>query len=68
MLVTSNISFSHSVFYPFGNILPFSSNSKLSSVIFFSLERSKVGRLGKGNLPNLLAMKMCEMNLLIING
>ena len=31
LLVTSNLSFSHSVFYPFGELSSFSSNLKLSS-------------------------------------
>ena len=34
LLVTSNFSFSHSVFYPFGKLLPFSSPSELSSASF----------------------------------
>ena len=39
---------SHSVFYPFRNFLPFSSNLKLSSANSFSLGASKICRLGKG--------------------
>ena len=45
LLVTSNFSFSHRVFYYF---LPFSSNLELSSANSFSLEESKICRLGKG--------------------
>ena len=48
LLVTSNFSFSHSVFYPFKKILPFSSNLKLSSANYLSLGQSKICRLGKG--------------------
>ena len=40
-------SFSHSVFYPLENI-PFSSNLKLSSAKFLSLEESKICLVGKG--------------------
>ena len=47
LLVTSNFSFSHSVFYPFENFLPFSSDLKLLSVNSFSLEESKICNLGK---------------------
>ena len=47
LLVTSNFSFSHSVFCPIENFLSFSSNLKLSSANSFSLERSKICRLGK---------------------
>ena len=39
-LVMSNISFSHSIFYPLENFLPFSLNS-------FSLEEPKICPLGK---------------------
>ena len=45
LLVMSNFSFSHSVFYPF---LPFSSNLKLPSANSFSLEESKLCRLVMG--------------------
>ena len=38
LLVTSNFSFSHSVFYPFTYILPFTYNLKLSSANPFRLE------------------------------
>ena len=48
LLVTSSFSFSHSVFYPFGELLPFSSHLKLSSANTLNLEESKIGRLGKG--------------------
>ena len=48
LLVTSNFSFSHSVFHPFGELLPFLSNMKLSSANSFSLEESKICCLGKG--------------------
>ena len=49
LLVMTNFSFSHSVFYPFGELfLPFSSNLKLSSAKSFSLEESKMCSLGKG--------------------
>ena len=48
LLVTSNFSSSHSVFYPFeepsGILLKF----KFSSANSFSLEESKICRLGKG--------------------
>ena len=44
LLVTSNFSFSHSAFYPFGE---FSSNLKLSSAKPFSLEESKICHSGK---------------------
>ena len=43
LLITSNFSFSHSVFY-----LPFSSNSKMSPAKSFSLEKSIICSLGKG--------------------
>ena len=48
MLVTSNFSFSHSVFYRWNNFLPFSSNFKLSSAKSFNLEESKICRLVMG--------------------
>ena len=47
-LVTSNFSFSHSFSTHLENFLPFSSNLKLSSANSFSLEESKICRLGKG--------------------
>ena len=50
LLVTSNFSFSHSVFFSFflDNFLPFSSNLKLSSANFFSLEESKICHMVTG--------------------
>ena len=45
LLVTSNFSFTHSVFYPF---LPFSSNLKSSSANSFILEESLICCLGMG--------------------
>ena len=48
LLVTSNFSFSDSVFYPLDNFLPFSSNLKLSSANSFSLEESKICHLVMG--------------------
>ena len=48
LLATSNFSFSHSVFYSFGEFLPFSSNMKLTSANSFNLEKSKICCLGKG--------------------
>ena len=49
LLAMSNFSFSHGVFYPFGELPVILSNLKLlSSVISFSLEESKICRLGKG--------------------
>ena len=47
LLVTSNISFSHSVFYPHGELSLFSSKSELSSANSLDLEESKFCRLGK---------------------
>ena len=47
LLVTSNFSFSNSVFC-LKSFLPFSSNLKLSSANSFSLEESKICHLGKG--------------------
>ena len=47
LLVTSNFSFSHGVFYLLGEFLPFSSNLELSSANSFSLEESNICRLGK---------------------
>ena len=44
LLVTSNFSFSHSVFYSFGEML---SNLKLSLANCFCLEESKMCRLEK---------------------
>ena len=48
LLVTSNFSFFHSVFYLFGEFLSFSLNSKLSSANSFSFEGSKICHLVKG--------------------
>ena len=42
LLIMSNFSFSHSVFYPFRDFPSFSSNSKLSSANSLSLEESKI--------------------------
>ena len=48
LLVTSNFSFSNSVFYPFDEFsIIFVSHLNLSSVNSFSLEESKICRLGK---------------------
>ena len=47
LLVTSNFFFSHSVFYLFGEFKSFSSSSKYSSAIYFSLEEFKICLLGK---------------------
>ena len=48
LLVTSNFSFSHSVFYQVVELLPFSYHLKLSSANSFSLAKSKICRMGKG--------------------
>ena len=48
LLVTSNFSFSHSVFYPSENFQPFSSNLKLLSANTLILEDPKICCLGKG--------------------
>ena len=49
LLVMSNFSFFHSVFFTcLDNFLPFSSNLKLSSANSFSLEESKIGHLVMG--------------------
>ena len=48
LFVTSNFSFSQSVFYPLKNFQPFSSNLKLSSANSLNLEESIFCRLGKG--------------------
>ena len=52
LLVTSNFSFSHSVFYPFVDFSPFTRNLKLSSANSLSLEDSKTcrGSWVSGNL------------------
>ena len=49
LLITSNFSFSHNVFYPY--FLLFSSNLKFSSAISFSLEESTICRLEKAYSP-----------------
>ena len=48
LFAASNFSFSHSFSSRFENILPMSSNLKLSSANSFSLEKSKICRLGMG--------------------
>ena len=48
LLLTSNFSFTHSVYYLFGELSDFSSNLKLSFASCLSLEESKICRLGKG--------------------
>ena len=48
LLVTSTFSFSHSVFYPFGEFSAISLNLKLSSANTLSLEESKICCLEKG--------------------
>ena len=48
LLLTSNFSFSHTVFYSFKTFLPFSSNLKLLSANSFSLEESIICHLVKG--------------------
>ena len=48
LLVTSNFSFSHSVFYPLRELSVISSNLKLSSANSFNLEESKMLSFGKG--------------------
>ena len=45
LLVTSNFSFSHRVFYPFGELSAIFTNFKLSSAYSFNLEESKICRL-----------------------
>ena len=51
--IKSNLSFFHSVFYPFGELSAFSSTMKLSSANSISLEESKICDLGKGSyLPD----------------
>ena len=47
LLVTSNFSFSHSVFYPYREPSATLINLKLSSANSFTLEESKICRLGK---------------------
>ena len=47
LLVTSNFSFSHHVFYPFGELSAISSNSKSLPANSFNLEESKNFHLGK---------------------
>ena len=48
LLVTSNFSFSRSVFTRLEKFLPFSSNLKFSSSKSLNLEESKICHLGKG--------------------
>ena len=48
LLITSNLSFSHSVFYPFGKLSAIFIKLKLSSANPLSLEESKIGRLVMG--------------------
>ena len=48
LLVTSNFSFSHNVFYPLRELSVISSNLKLSSANSFNLEESKMLSFGKG--------------------
>ena len=48
LLVTSNFSFSHSVFYPSDELSAFSIKFEMLSAKSVSLEESKTGRLGKG--------------------
>ena len=47
LLVTSNFSFAHSVFYPYGEVSAIFI-LKLPSAKSFSLEESKIHCLGKG--------------------
>ena len=42
LVITSNFSFFHNVFYPLENSLPFSSKLELSSANIFHLEESKI--------------------------
>ena len=51
LLVMSNFSFFHCVFYPFGGFQPFSSNMKLSHGNSFSFEESEFCRVEKGLKP-----------------
>ena len=48
LLLLSNFTFSHSVFYPLENFQSFLSNLKLSSAKSVSLEQSKICHFGKG--------------------
>ena len=48
LLMMSNFSFSHSVFYPFGELSAIFIKLKLPSGNSFSLAESKICRLGKG--------------------
>ena len=48
LLVTSNFSFSHSVFYLFGELYAIFINLKLSSANCLSLEESEICHLGNG--------------------
>ena len=47
LLITRNFSFSHSVFYPFGDFSATFIEFKLSSANSINLEESKICRLGK---------------------
>ena len=51
LLVTSNFSFSHTVFDHSKKFLPLSSNLKLSSANSSNLEEFKICLLGKGYIP-----------------
>ena len=48
LLLTSNFTFSHRVFYPFDALLAIFTKLKLSSAKSLSLGKSKICRLGKG--------------------
>ena len=48
LLVTSNFSFSHSVFYPFGELYTIFIKLKIVVCEFFSIWKSLQCRLGKG--------------------
>ena len=51
LLITSNFSFSHSVFYLFlKSFLPSSTKLKLSSANLFNLDESQICHLGKGSV------------------
>ena len=68
LLLSSNVSFSHSVFYLFEDLLPFSSDLKLSSASSFTLEESKICRLGKGRIQFFLveSWNMCHLQFVLI--
>ena len=46
--VTSNFSFSHNVFYPYGTYFSFEMHFKMSSAICFNLDQSKILSSGNG--------------------